>query len=187
RELLRGQELGKPREQPGARPRSARAGDLPTARMETLRRVGGEREDMLLDALRSEPEQDLHRRVQAPDAGKILQRRLEACRAGAECSQVVVEMRFALGNAVVAHMRRLQSIERVGAAIEDAGADRGKQPFMAAKAEKIDGQARKIERQSAHPLDGVEIEQYAALTAELGGCGEVLAEAVRELHGAEGD
>src|SRR5262249_12394663 len=78
-------------------------------------------------------------------------------------------------------------IERVCIAIEDTRADWRKQPLMAAERKKIDGELRQIERESADPLDRVEVKQHAALATELGCRGKVVAKPVRELHSAQRD
>src|SRR5262249_15128715 len=99
------------REEAGTLVPSPRARDLPSPRSQAFGGICGKREDMLLNAPRSKAEQDLDRGVEAPDAGKILERRFEPRGARSISGQVVVEMRLAFLDAVIADMGRPQSVE----------------------------------------------------------------------------
>src|SRR5262249_53844368 len=93
-------------EKTGTLLRAPRTSNLPAAGAQALGSVDGQSENMLLHALRPEPKQHFYRSVKPPDAGKVFQRGLEARGAGAVGGQVVIEMSFALFDAVIADMRR---------------------------------------------------------------------------------
>nr|WP_240722649.1 hypothetical protein [Poseidonocella sp. HB161398] len=72
-------------------------------------------------------------------------------------------------------------------AVEEAGADRPGHPFMPARLQEIDRQRGDIDGKRADRLDGIAVEQHAALAAELGRGRHVLAEAAGILDEADRD
>src|SRR5947207_646128 len=90
-------------------------------------------------------------------------------------------------HAVPADAARMQKVEQVAPDVENTGALRPKQPFVAVGRKKINRQALHVERQDAQPLNGVDKEIDAALATQGADRGEIVAKAARVFDVAEAD